>query len=76
MELPHSVKNHLGLDSDRSWIVYSESNFFRWPGPDLRPTSSEPDASVAYGFLPPKLFTELRRRILELEAAARVRRTE
>ena len=71
MELPLAVKQHLGLDSARSWIVFSESNLFRWPGPDLRRAAGHGDSSVAYGVLPPKLFAELRRRFLALETAAR-----
>jgi hypothetical protein len=77
MELPPPVKQHLGLDSDRSRIVFSESNLFRWPGPDLRRIRDRD--SVAYGFLPPRLFAELRRRFLAAERAARaaqVARTE
>lgn len=71
MELPPAVKQHLGLDDARSWIVYSESNLFRWPGPDLRPATGRHDSSIAYGFLPPRFFAELRRRFLALETAAR-----
>ena len=79
LELPHAVKKHLGLDAERSWVVLSESNLFDWPGPDLRRIGDRDDSSVAYGFLPPRLFAELRRRFLALEAAARslrVQRTE
>lgn len=53
IELPHATKIRLGLDDLRSWIVLSEANKFRWPGPDLRPVAGkrEPD-SVFYGMLP------------------------
>ena len=74
MELPPLVKRHLGLDSERSWVVLSESNLFRWPGPDLRRIPDRDDGSVAYGLLPPRLFAELRRRFLALERAARATR--
>jgi hypothetical protein len=60
-------------------VVLSESNLFEWPGPDLRRIRDRDDSSVAYGFLPPRLFAELRRRFIALEADARsrrVRRTE
>lgn len=76
---PRAVKRHLGLDAARSWVVLSESNLFDWPGPDLRPVGDRDDGSVAYGFLPPRYFAELRRRFSVLEAATRsrrVRRTE
>ena len=71
MELPLAVKQHLGLDDAHSWIVYSESNLFRWPGPDLRRIAGRGDSSVAYGFLPPRLFAELRRRFLVLDSTKR-----
>ena len=74
IELPQGVKQHLGLDSERSWVILSESNLFDWPGPDLRHVGEQDDNSVAYGFLPPRLFAELRRRFLTLEATARSRR--
>jgi hypothetical protein len=74
VELPPRVKQHLGLDTERSRVVLSESNLFDWPGPDLRRVGGRDDSSVAYGFLPPKVFGELRRRFLALEAASRSRR--
>jgi hypothetical protein len=76
LELPQAVKRHLGLDADRSWVVLSESNLFDWPGPDLRRVGDRDDASVGYGFLPPRLFAELRRRFLALEAATRSKRVQ
>ncbi len=74
LELPPSVMRHLGLDSERSWIVLSESNLFDWPGPDLRRIGDRDGSSVAYGFLPPRLFAQLQRRFLALEAAGRSKR--
>jgi hypothetical protein len=76
LELPSAVKRHLGLDSERSWIILSESNLFDWPGPDLRRVGDRDDSSVVYGVLPPGLFAELRRRFLALESAARSRRVQ
>lgn len=32
LEIPAVVKKRLGLDSERSWIVLSETNEFIWPG--------------------------------------------
>ena len=40
VELPLAVKRDLGLDRERSWIVTSEVNSFRWPGPDVRPLAN------------------------------------
>lgn len=66
LELPPEAKRHLGLDAERSWVVLSECNDFVWPGPDLRRVGAQSDASVAYGFLPPRFFAELRRRFVAL----------
>src|SRR5208283_4878986 len=58
VEIPQAVKRHLGLDDDRSWIVVAEGNEFLWPGYDLRkiPNTDRYD----YGFLPPRLFDQVR----------------
>ncbi len=74
LELPQAIKKLLGLDSERSWVVVSESNLFEWPGPDLRRVGDRDDSSVAYGYLPPRFFAELQRRFIALETAARSRR--
>jgi hypothetical protein len=79
LELPAILKRHLGLDAERSWVIVSESNLFTWPGPDLRRVGDRDDSSIVYGILPPKFFTELKRRWLAFEAAhgsRRVPRTE
>ena len=76
LEIPLAIKRSLGLDSERSWIVLSESNRFRWPGPDLRRVGDRDDGSVAYGFLPPRFFAELHRRFIALEDATRSRRVQ
>jgi hypothetical protein len=74
LEIPPAIKRLLGLDSERSWVVLSESNRFRWPGPDLRRVGDRDDSSVAYGFLPPRFFAELYRRFIALEDVNRSRR--
>ncbi|MBM3647846.1 MAG: hypothetical protein FJX11_08655 [Alphaproteobacteria bacterium] len=63
--MPDHVKRHLGLDSSASWIVVSEVNRFRWPGPDLRPIPHA-SARFAYGSLPADLFEDVRRKLLAL----------
>ena len=52
------VRQHPGLDSQRSWIAVSEGNQFIWPGHDLRkrPRSD----SYAYGILPGRFFDQVR----------------
>src|SRR5580704_3389134 len=57
VEIPTAIQNHLGLDSERSWIVVAEGNEFLWPGYDLRklPKSDR----YEYGFLPPRFFNRV-----------------
>lgn len=57
IEIPGTVKRHLGLDEARGWIVVAEGNEFLWPGYDMRklPRSDRYD----YGFLPPRFFNQL-----------------
>jgi hypothetical protein len=72
VEIPLAVKQHLDLDDSRSWIVVSEGNEFIWPGYDLckRPRTDRCD----YGFLPPKLFNEVREAFLAWHRAGKLRR--
>lgn len=70
IELPPRVKQWLGLDAKRSWIVLDEVNQFSWPGFDLRPVPGT--ESFAYGHIPPKLYDAIISRLLELAAARRV----
>lgn len=79
IEIPVLVKSRLKLDSEKSWIILSEANIFRWPGPDLAPLVNGEPSTAAYGMLPPGLFdavrkkfrSNLQRRLVEL-----VQRTE
>ncbi len=79
IELPPVVKSRLGLDGERSWIIVSEGNDFIWPGPDLRPLAGQGPASVAFGFLSPRLFQAVRDRFLARARANQadlIKRTE
>ncbi len=66
VEIPALVKKRLGLDGSPSWVVLSEWNEFVWPGPDLRRLPNTDDSSVAYGILPPALFTVIRETFISL----------
>ena len=70
IELPAALKTHLGLYTERSWIILNEYNEFLWPGPDLRQTAT---GAFSYGVLPPGFFIQMRNRMLELAKARRVR---
>ncbi len=71
LEIPQVTKRRLGLDGDRSWVVFGEANRFVWPGPDLRPLSGRDLATVAYGVLPPNFFIALRNKYLAAIQAPR-----
>lgn len=62
IELPPRVKQHLGLDDERSWVIVDEVNQFNWPGYDVRPVPGQPD-KFAYGFIPPNLHRLIVERI-------------
>src|ERR1700686_1249298 len=49
VEIPQGVKELLGLDMERSWVVVSEGNKFVWPGYDLRRVPGTP-TRYEYGF--------------------------
>ncbi len=65
LEIPPKVKQHLGLDGERSWIILDDFNEFIWPGYDLRPIVGG-SREYAYGFLPPALFKQIVSKIIEL----------
>jgi hypothetical protein len=60
IEIPAETKRRLGLDDARSWIVLTEANQFRWPGPDLRRTGKAGLDDIAYGYLPSTLYERIR----------------
>jgi len=60
VEMPANVKRDLGLDRERSWIMTSEVNSFRWPGPDVRVVG---DGTPYYGAIPDWLFLRVRESI-------------
>jgi mRNA-degrading endonuclease toxin of MazEF toxin-antitoxin module len=75
VEIPLRVKQHLNLDSERSWIICTEVNRFIWPGPDLRRIPGRKDEPYFYGVLPPKLLAKTTQTLLK-SLAKIVRRSE
>ena len=71
VEIPLRVKQHLGLDSERSWVILDEVNVFTWPGFDLRPIRRGADR-IDYGLLPPKLFDQLIQKFTQLRERGKV----
>jgi hypothetical protein len=73
IEIPASIKKHLGLDDLRSWIVVTETNDFLWPGADLRPAISGKALSrFVYGMLPPNFYAHVRDRVLQAHLERRL----
>lgn len=78
IEIPHATRRRLFLQEDPCWVVISEVNLFRWPGPDLRPAAARSGTFYSYGLLPAFLFTKIRNAVLARHRARRlktVRRT-
>jgi prevent-host-death family protein len=64
IEIPPRVKQHLGLDDERSWIVTAEVNAVAWNDPGIVPATR---SRWVYGFLPPKLTNRLIERVREIQ---------
>jgi hypothetical protein len=73
IEIPPNVKKQLGLDRERSWIMLNELNRFIWPGPDIRPVLG---GAPFYDALPDLLFERVRRGVIELNTAGKLRVTK
>jgi hypothetical protein len=71
VEILPRVKEHLGLDGERSWVILEEVNIFTWPGFDLRPIRRD-QTRIDYGLLPPRFFDRLIEKFKELRSQGRV----
>lgn len=65
IEIPAKVREALGLDDAPSWVIVSEHNVDEWPNGGLTPLPGRP-AVFSYGFIPPRLFAQVKARFLEL----------
>jgi hypothetical protein len=65
IEITAKVKQAIGLDDARSWVVVSEHNIDEWPNAGLSPIPGRPDA-YSYGFIPPGLFAQIKTKFPEL----------
>jgi hypothetical protein len=65
MEIPPKVAQALGLDEARNWVVVSDHNVDEWPNAGIAPLPGRPDI-FSYGFIPPRLFAQIKERFLEL----------
>jgi hypothetical protein len=71
--LPASVKRHLGLDEEPSWIVVTEANIFTWPGPDIRNIPGIEPLTAIYGRIPPNLLQTVAQRLFDNDRRKRMR---
>jgi hypothetical protein len=74
--VPGAVSHHLGLGDQKSWIVVSEVNRFRWPGPDLRPVRTGSERTPYYGKIPGQLLRIIRERLASHVERSRLRMTD
>jgi hypothetical protein len=73
VEIPRTVKKHLGLDDERSWVIVNEGDQFVWPGYDLRKVRNTD--RYDYGYLPPRFFNEILAAFLAWRKAHQVKVT-
>ena len=74
IEIPSVIKQRIGLDSERSWVVFVEHNEFDWPGPDIRRVGDRDNSSIVYGKLPSRFLAAIQAKYLEAVKARKVRR--
>ncbi|MBV8335160.1 MAG: hypothetical protein JO358_06885 [Alphaproteobacteria bacterium] len=65
IEIPPKVRQAIGLDHEPCWVVVSEHNVDEWPNAGLEPIPGRPGI-FAYGFVPPRLFEQIKRQFLDL----------
>jgi hypothetical protein len=63
IEIPQAVKQLLGLDDQRSWVMVDEVNETAWPGFDLQPDAK---GRHAYGYIPRPLFQRIKAEMLKV----------
>lgn len=68
--IPPRVKQALGLDDAPSWVIVSEYNVDEWPNAGLAPLLGHP-GTFSYGFIPPRLFAQVREAFLGLSGERR-----
>ncbi|MBO9502960.1 growth inhibitor PemK [Brevundimonas sp. A19_0] len=71
IEIPARVKQHLGLDDHRSFIIAGEANTLSWDDPGIIP--AVPGQRWAYGRLPKGLYDALRSAMLDLVKAGKLK---
>jgi hypothetical protein len=65
IEIPQRVREALGLDDAPCWVIVSEHNVDEWPNGGLVSIPGRPGI-FTYGFIPPRLFTQIKTKFVEL----------
>jgi hypothetical protein len=65
IEIPAKVRQAIGLDDARCWVIISEHNVDEWPNGGLAPLPGRPGV-FSYGFIPPSLFAQIKAGFLAL----------
>jgi hypothetical protein len=72
VEIPARVREAPGLDDTPTWVIVSEHTVDEWPNGGLAPLPGRPGV-FSYGFIPPRLFAQVKARFLELYEKGRAR---
>ena len=70
IEIPPRVRQAIGLDAEPCWVIVSEHNVDKWPSPGVQPIPGRP-GSFFYGFIPPRLFAQIKAKFLDLAPQGR-----
>jgi mRNA-degrading endonuclease toxin of MazEF toxin-antitoxin module len=70
VEIPVKVREALGLDDQQGWVIVSEHNIDEWPNGGLSAVPGLPGV-FAYGFIPPRLFAQIKAQFLKLAEGGR-----
>ena len=76
VEIPAGLKQRLGLDAERSWIVCDEVNRFIWPGFDLRRAPGSSTERWEYGMLSRELYNRAKSLFLKARKKQRLQISE
>jgi hypothetical protein len=69
VEVPRRVKDHLGLDRHRSWVMATDLNEFAWPSEHVFPVPGGRMDQYDYGTIPQALLTQIIEKIDRLADA-------
>jgi hypothetical protein len=70
VEIPAKVRQAIGLDDARSWVIVSEHNIDEWPNGGVASLPGRRGV-FSYGFIPPSLFAQVKAKFLELSQQKR-----